>query len=165
MLYSVRPESRENDYPRPHEDTSPPFVGRWAVLGYYIPAGLMHADDLKRYMEGPHEGEGLYCCVREDLPFVVVRNNAGREFRVNPARLIWIATPRFQIGDQVVTKVGTQRVGWIAVRVWHYKERRVYYLIELPSAAGCKKHSRRYWENELESQQATETPPGKPEKG
>lgn len=160
MLYSVRPESREKDYPRPHEDTSPPFVGRWGVLSYYVPGDLMHADDVKRYIECPHEGEGLYRCLREDGPFVVVRNNAGREFRVNPARFIWIATPRFQLGDKVTTKVGTQRVGWVALRAWHYKERRIYCLIELSGAHGRKKHSRRYWEDELELQHQIETPPG-----
>jgi hypothetical protein len=110
----------------------------------------MHPDDVKRYVEGPLAGEGLYCCIREEPPFVVVRDNAGREFRANPARLIWIATPRLEIGDKVATLVGTKRVGWVAARVWHYKERRVYYLIELERARGRKAHSRRYWENELE---------------
>ena len=152
MLYGVRPESRERDYPRPHEQPSPPLVGRWGVLGYYIPDGLMHPDDVKRYLEGPLQGECFFCCVREETPFAVVRNNAGREFRVAPARFIWITTPRFQMGDAVATKVGTQRVGWIAARTWHYKERRVFYKIELPSTAGRKVHSRRYWESELEPQ-------------
>ena len=155
-LFRVRTESRERDYPRPHETASPPFVGRWGILGYYVPAGLMHADDAKRYLEGPHDGEGLYCCVREEMPFVVVRNNAGREFRVNPERFIWIATPRFQLGDQVATKVGTARLGCVAVRGWHYKECRVFYLIDILGAQGRKRHSRRYWDNELELQPATE---------
>ena len=155
-LFGVRPESRERDYPRPHEAASPPFVGRWGVLGYYVPDGLMHADDIKRYLEGPHEGEGLYCCVREDMPFVVVRNNAGHEFRVNPGRFIWIATPRFQLGDKVATNVGTARLGWVVARGWHYKECRVFYYIDITGAQGRKRHSRRYWDNELELQLATE---------
>jgi hypothetical protein len=160
-LFGVRPESRERDYPRPHEAASPPFVGRWGILGYYVPAGLMHPDDVKRYLEGPHEGEELYCCVKEDPPFVIVRNNAGREFRVNPERFIWIPTPGFQLGDEVATKVGTSRIGWVAVRGWHYKERRVYYLLDIPGRQGRKRHSRRYWDNELELQPPTETGPGK----
>src|SRR5262245_21724709 len=115
-LFSVRPESRERDYPRPHEAVAPPFVGRCGILGYYLPAGLMPPDDAKRYLAGPHEGEEFYYCVREESPVVVVRNNAGREFRVNPERFIWVAAPAFQLGDQVATKVGTPRIGWIAMR-------------------------------------------------
>lgn len=110
----------------------------------------MPSDDAKRYLEGPHEGEVLYCCVAEETLFVVVRNNAGREFRVNPERFIWIANPDFQLGDRVATKVGTARIGWIATRGWHYKERRVYYHIDIAGAHGRKRHSRRYWSNELE---------------
>jgi hypothetical protein len=109
----------------------------------------MHALDVKRYLEGPQEGEDLYCCVCEDAPLVVVRNNAGREFRVNPERFIWIATPCFQVGDRVATKVGTSRIGWIAVRGWHYKECRVYYLIDIPRGDRRKRHTRRYWDSEL----------------
>jgi hypothetical protein len=112
----------------------------------------MHPDDVERYLQGPHEGEELYCCVKEDGPFVVVRNNAGREFRVNPDRFLWIATPRFQLGDTVATKVGTARVGRIAVRAWHYKGGRVYYLIDIPGARARKRHTRRYWDDELELQ-------------
>jgi hypothetical protein len=160
-LFGVRPESREKDYPQPHEVASGPFLGKWGVLGYYLPAGLMPPEDAKRFLEGPHEGEVLYCCVREELPFVVVRNNAGREFRVNPERLIWVATPRFQLGDQVATKVGTARIGWVAVRGWHYKERRVYYQIDIPGTKGLKRHSRRYWDSELEFQPAIEAAQGK----
>ena len=153
----VRPESRERDYPRPHLAASPPFVGRWGILGYYVPAGLMPADDVQRYLEGPHKGEQLYCCVRDEPPFVVVRNDAGREFRVNPERFIWIATPRFQLRDEVATRVGTPRIGWVAVRAWHFKERRVYYHIDIPGALGRKRHSRRYWDDELELRKGRET--------
>jgi len=153
--FGVRPDSRERDYAKPHEEAAPPFVGRWGILGYYVPAGLMHADDVERYLEGPHEGEALYCCVQEQPPFVAVRNNVGREYRVNPQRFIWIATPRFQLGDMVATKVGTSRIGWVAVRGWHFKERRVYYLIDIPGAQGRKRHSRRYWDEELDFQSRT----------
>jgi hypothetical protein len=159
-LFGVQQDSRDRDYPQPHEAASPPFLGKWGVLGYYLPAGLMPHEDAKRYLEGPHEGESLYCCVAEATPFVVVRNNTGREFRVHPERFIWIATPRFQLGDRVATKVGTLRIGWIAVRGWHYKERRVYCLIDIPGAHGRKRHSRRYWENELELQPPIETARG-----
>jgi hypothetical protein len=110
----------------------------------------MHADDAERYLKGPHAGEDLYCCVGEEASFVVVRNNAGREFRVNPERLIWIASPVFQLGDRVATKVGTARTGWISLRGWHYKERRVYYFIDIPQGHGRKRHKHRYWDNELE---------------
>jgi hypothetical protein len=55
-LLGVLQESRDGDYPRPHEAASPPFVGKWGVLGYYLPAGLMPSDDGKRYLEGPHDG-------------------------------------------------------------------------------------------------------------
>src|SRR5262245_321642 len=157
-LFGVRQESRESDYPRPHEAASPPFLGKWGVLGCYLPAGLMPPDDAKRYLQGPHEGEVLYCCVAEAPPFVVVRNNAGREFRVNPERFIWIATPRLQLGDRVATRVGTPRIGWVATRGWHYKECRLYYLIDISGARGRKRHSRRYWENELEAQPAMDMP-------
>ena len=155
-LFGVRHESRDRDYPCPHEKASPPFVGKWGVLGYYLPDDLMAPDDAKRYLAGPHEGDDLYCCIREDSPFVVVRNNTGREFRVNPERFIWIATPRFQLGDRVASKVGTPRLGTVAVRGWHYKERRVYYLIDIESQRGPKRHSRRYWDDELELQAAVE---------
>jgi len=161
-LFGVRQESRDRDYPRPHEAASPPFVGRWGVLGYYLPAGLMPLDDAKRYLQGPHEGEDLYCCVGEEAPFAIVRNDAGREFRVNPDRFIWIATPGFQLGDRVATKVGSARIGWVAIRAWHFKRCRVYYHIDIPGAQGRKRHSRRYWENELELQPAVETARGKP---
>jgi hypothetical protein len=160
-LFGVRQESRDRDYPRPREAASPPFVGRWGVLGYYLPAGLMPSDDAKRFLEGPHEGEVLYCCVAEDAPLVVVRNNAGREFRVNPERFIWVAAPGFQLGDRVATKVGTPRIGWVAARGWHYKECRVFYLIDIPGTQGRKRHSRRYWENELELHSADDSASGK----
>jgi len=155
-LYFVRPEAREADYPRPHEVVSPPFVGRFGVLGCYLPDGLMPPEDAKRYLEEPHEGEEFYCCVAEMHPFVAVRNNAGREFRVSPERFIWVAAPRFQRGDQVVTKVGTRRTGWIASRGWHYKQRSVCYRIEIQAAHGRKRHSPRYWEHELELHTPTE---------
>jgi hypothetical protein len=160
-MFGVRPASRERDYPLPHASASRPFVGRWGILGYYVPAGLMHSDDVERYLAEPKGGEDLYCCVEEEGPFVRVRNNAGREFRVNPDRFIWIATPRFQLGDEVATQVGTSRLGWVSVRGWHYQERRVYYLIDIPAGQGRKRHSRRYWDDELELQPAAEAAQGK----
>ena len=71
-LFGVRKESRERDYPHPHEAASPPFVGKWGILGYYLPAGLMEEDDAKRFLQGPHEGEVLYCCPALDT------NDLGR---------------------------------------------------------------------------------------
>jgi hypothetical protein len=46
------------------------------------------------------------------------------------------------------------------MRGWHYKKRRIYYLIDIPGAQGRKRHSRRYWDNELELQLETETAQG-----
>jgi hypothetical protein len=152
MLFGVRKESRDRDYPQPREIPSPPFVGRWGVLSYYVPSGLLHPDDVERYVSGPQDGEVLFQCVLETPPYVVVRNNAGREFRVDPGRLIWISEPAFRLGDRVVTKVGTRRGGWIAARLWHFKQQQLYYLIELTATRGRKLHSRRYWDNELELQ-------------
>src|SRR5262245_66078155 len=66
-LFGVRQESRESDYPRPHEAASPPFLGKWGVLGCYLPAGLMPPDDAKRYLQGPHE-EKSFTAVSPKLP-------------------------------------------------------------------------------------------------
>ena len=105
-------------------------------------------------MAGPDDGEILYQCVEESPQLVLVRNNAGRAFRVNPNRFLWIDAPRFCLGDRVATQIGTPRTGWIAQRHWHFKHRRVFYLIELETANGRRLHTRRYWDDELELLQA-----------
>ncbi len=153
-LLSVRPEARKNDYPMPLFVPPAPRVGHWGYLGYYVPAGLMHVDDADLFLQR-WRGEELYCCIREEPPLVVVQNNVGDEYRVNPERFLWVPTPRFKLGDCVQTKVGTFRIGWISARVWHRKDRRLFYLINYEKNGRIKRHTRRYWDDELEIHTAT----------
>lgn len=148
-VYGVRPEARLNDYSMPLFLPPVPRVGYWGYLGYYVPAGLMHIEDTARYLQA-WRGEEIYCCVREEPPLVVVQNNVGDEYRVNPERFLWIPTPSFKRGDYVRTKVGKSRVGWIAVRSWHRKDSRLFYLISIETNKGRKLHTRRYLDDELE---------------
>ena len=149
-LYGVRPEAMRKDYPMPMGTLSPPFVGKWGVLGYFVPDGLMHPEDVKRYIEGGSKGEDIYQCTKDEGHWVTIRNNLGETFRVNPYRLIWIPEPMFDIGAPVFTKAGTPRRGWIRSRNWHYKEKKMIYYIEIPGTTKPrKKDKRRYWENEL----------------
>ena len=145
-MYSARPEAREKDYPVSLVAPPVPLIGHWGFLSFYVPAGLMPAEDVDLYLQW-HGGEELYCCIREEPPFAVVQNNVGHEYRINPERFLWIPTPRFQIGDCVQARVGTLRIGWIAARLWHRKDRRLFYQI---STETRKLHTRRYWDEELE---------------
>jgi len=150
-LYGVRPEAMRKDYPKPLDTNAPPFVGKWGVLSYFVPDGLMHPEDVKRYIGGEKKGEDIYQCIEEEDYWVSIRNNKSEEFRVNPHRLIWIPKPVFDIGAPVVTKTGTSRGGWIHSRAWHFKEKKMIYFIEIPGTTKPRKwHKRRYWEEELE---------------
>jgi hypothetical protein len=148
--YSVRPEALERDYPHPVSDPPTPRIGSWVYLGYYVPAGLMPAEDLERYRKSAFEGEPIYQCVNDDGALVTVRNNTGREYRVNPNRVIWLPAPRFRLGDKVRTKVDVSRIGWIVERGWHLKKRQMCYWIDRESHGRRKKHRRRYRDDELE---------------
>jgi hypothetical protein len=145
----VRPEAMLNDYPMPNFIPSAPRVGCWGYLGNFVPAGLMHPEDTARYLR-TWDGEDIYQCMQEEPPFVVVQNNAGHAYRVNPGRFLWIPKPSYAVGDFVQTKVGTARVGWIAFRSWHRKDCRLFYRIWIQKGQGRKLHTRRYWDNELE---------------
>ena len=64
--------------------------------------------------------------------------------------MLWIPEPRFRLGDAVRTLVGTPRAGWIRQRDWHFKQERLYYFIEAPGVnVPRRRHTRRYWEDEL----------------
>lgn len=111
----------------------------------------MPAEDVERYLKDGLKGESLYQCISEHDSFVVVRNNAGYEYRVDPDRVLWVPTPQFKLGDSVRTKIGTARTGWISAREWHRKDRRLYYFIDtLGSGGRRKRHTRRYWDTDLE---------------
>jgi len=149
-LYSVRSEAMEADYPRPGKNESPPFIGKWAVLSYFVPSGLMHSEDQDRYLNEKRSGEDLFECIEEENQWVKLRNNENEEYRVNPSRVLWVPRPEFDLRDEVETTNGTRRVGWICTRVWHFKQKRFYYYIEIENKNGeIVKHKRRYWSEDL----------------
>lgn len=150
-LYGVRPEAMKADYPDPVGDPPEVPIGKWVYLGHFIPSGLMPADDAARYLNDVWRTERLFQCVGEEGGLVIVRDGVGHEYHVNPDRVIWVPTPRFSIGEPVRASIGSRRTGRIAVRDWHRKLRRIYYLIEVERDGVRRIRSRRYWEDELES--------------
>ncbi|MBU2714531.1 hypothetical protein [Zooshikella harenae] len=151
-LVGVRPEARAADYPEPEQNESGPFLGKWAVLNYYVPDNLMHPDDAERYLEGKVEGERLFQCTSEDVSWATVTNDQGVSVRVNPHRVLWVPQPEYKLGQDVKTTNGTIRTGKIASRVWHFKEKRFTYYIEIDGKNNQKViHKRRYWANDLTS--------------
>lgn len=155
-LYGVRPEAMKADYPDPADVPPEVRIGKWVYLGYFLPPGLMPAPDATRYLGDVGRTDYLFQCVRDEGSLIVVCDRAAREYRVNPNRVIWVPTPRFSVGESVRATVGSRRTGWIAVRDWHRKLLRIYYLIEVERNGVRKVRSRRYWEDELES---TAAPP------
>ncbi len=110
-LYGVKREAIESDYPLPEVEEKPPFIGKWAVLSYYVPGDLMHPEDAEKYLEGKSRGESLYECTKEENKWVSITNNEGEVFRVNPYRVLWVPSPDFALGQKVETTNGTDRVG------------------------------------------------------
>ena len=150
-LYGVRPEAMEEDYPSPETPEAPPFNGKWAVLSYFVPAGLMHPEDQERYINGKREGESLFNCTEEEEQWVKITNNKNEVYRVNPKRVIWVPPPEFELYEEVQTTNGTPRVGWVSIREWHFKKKRFIYYIEIINKNGKRvRHKRRYWTEDLE---------------
>jgi hypothetical protein len=146
-----RQQAAEIHYPKPREVPPPPRVGRWGFIGGLVPVDLMPPDEDARHRNTPNDGEVIFQCKREEPPYIVVRNDAGVEYRVNPLRFFWIYTPIFQIGDQVRTTAGTNRTGWISARIWHFERMELFYLIEILKHNTRKLHTRRYFTGDLES--------------
>ena len=149
-LCSVRPEAMENDYPQPHKNEGYPFIGKWAILSYFVPGDLMPPEDQDKYINCESKGESLYVCIAEEAPWVIIQNHQNKQYRVNPNRVIWVEKPEFDLGDEVETLNGTYRKGWISIREWHFKNKCYYYYIEIIGKKGDKvRHKRRYCHNEL----------------
>lgn len=149
-LLGVRPEARAADYPEPDKKEVGSFLGRWAVLNYYFPDNLMHPNDVEDYLECKTEGERLFQCTKEDESWVTITNNQGISIKVNPHRVLWVPQPEFDLGQEVKTTNGTIRIGKIASRIWHFKEKRFTYYIEINGKNNKRvKHKRRYWPNDL----------------
>lgn len=154
-LIGVKPEAMARDYPLPDRMANPPFIGKLAVLSYFIPDGLMHPQDAERYLEGNTKGELLFECIAENRSWVTISNNMNESFRVNPNRVLWVPTPEYKLGDDVETANGTHRIGTVVSRVWHFKEKRFYYFIEIWNKQGRRVwHKRRYWAEDLISRVA-----------
>jgi hypothetical protein len=103
-VYRVRPEAKESDYPHPVGSPPDEPIGHWVFLSaVYCPADLVFIEGNEKYFP---VGEEVFQCVSIEAPYVVVRNK-HREYRVNPDRVIWIPTPRFQRGECVRTLVGS----------------------------------------------------------
>ncbi len=149
-LYGVRSEAMEADYPTPDISESPPFIGKWAVLSYFVPGDLMHPEDQKSYINGERKGESLFKCTEELDQWVKVTNNNNETYRVNPKRIIWVPAPEFELEEKIHTTNGTIRDGWIYIRGWHFKEKRFTYFIEIMDKHGKRvRHKRRYWPEDL----------------
>ena len=134
----------------PDKLETPPYIGKWAVLSYYVPDNLMHPEDAKEYLEGGFKGESLYKCTSEDGKWVALTNNKGKTFHVNPSRVLWVPEPEYDLGQEVETTNGTYRVGKICIRDWHFKKKRFAYFIEILNNNNRKiVHKRRYWSSDL----------------
>ena len=149
-LYGVNPEAAEADYPIPDIPESPPFIGKWAVLSYYVPGDLMHPEDQEDYFNGERKGESIFRCTEELAQWVRITNNENETYRVNPNRVIWVPQPKFELGENTQTTNGTIRDGWICMRVWHFKEKKYTYFIDVLNKNGKRvRHKRRYWPEDL----------------
>jgi hypothetical protein len=154
-LYGVRPDARKADYPAPKMLEQPPFLGKWAVLSYYVPDKLIHPEDAKRYLEGKTKGGLLFECINDEGAWGTITNNKGESFRVNPKHVLWVNKPEYDLGQEVETANGTHRIGNIATRVWHFKEKQFAYLIEITGKNNKRNiHNRRYWSNDLTTTKA-----------
>jgi hypothetical protein len=91
----------------------------------------------------------FYCRVFKvsefDQNYLELEGASGR-FRVKPDLIQPIDWPRFAFGEEVRTlPPATLRQGRIREIMWHYKERREFYLIEVHG----KNVSKRYWAEDL----------------
>ena len=148
-LLGVRQETMDKDYPMPTTIEEPPYVGKWAVLSYFVPRDLMHPDDQNRYINKIRTGESLYICIAEIDGWAIIENNKGESFRVNPKRILWVPKPEFELSCEIYTVNGTRRVGRICGRVWHYKEKKYEYYIQIDTGNGPKRHKKRYWASDF----------------
>ena len=150
-LLGVRPEAMEADYPTPKLSEDPPYIGKWAVLSYFLPENLMHPEDQYRYINGERNGESLYKCTEELTEWIKITNNKNKTYRVNPERVIWVSVPEFELGEKMHTTNGTSRNGWVSRREWHFKENRFTYYIDILDKNGVRvMHKRRYWPEDIE---------------